>query len=121
MTWTYPALVMGVIDGDTLRVDLDMGLHVHMHIDLRLDGCNAAEHGTPAGDAATANLRALLTVGAAVTVTTTHLDKYGRALGRVLLADGNDLTTVLIAAQWAAAWNGQGPRPVPPWPRTVTP
>jgi hypothetical protein len=39
-------------------------------------------------------------------------DKYGgRIDGKIRLADGRDLTTVMIDAGHAAAWDGQGPRP----------
>jgi len=87
VSYTYPATVLDVIDGDTLHLDLelgrarhrnhDYGFHLYaegfalrLHLTGRLLGLNAAEHGTPGGDAATANLTALLPPGTACQVIT---------------------------------------------------
>lgn len=132
----FNAVVSEVIDGDTVKLsvrlaksrgkDVDLGFHVYreggwlvLHYTFRLLGCNAAEHGTPAGDAATANLKALLPVSTVVGVSSVANDKYSRYDALIALPDGTDLVTKLIAEQWAAAWNGLGPKPLPPWPRTV--
>ncbi len=134
---SFTAVVSDVIDGDTIKLavrlqksrgkDADLGFSVYresgwlvLHYSFRLLGCNAAEHGTPGGDAATANLRTLLPVGTVVTVHSVSNDKYSRYDASVTLPSGEDLVTYLIAHQWAAPWNGQGPKPVPPWPRTVS-
>jgi hypothetical protein len=63
--WEYRAQVLWVHDGDTLGVDLDLGLHTHLHTTLRLHGINAPELGkakdpNPAGEASTRALMALL-------------------------------------------------------------
>lgn len=135
-TKTFPAVVTDVIDGDTVKLsvrlaksrgkDADLGFHVYreggwlvLHYTFRLLGCNAAEHGTPAGDAATANLKALLPVGTVVVVTSVSNDKYSRYDADITMSPGTDLVSYLIAHEWAAPWNGQGPKPLPPWPRTV--
>lgn len=132
----FNAAVVDVIDGDTLKLsvrlaksrgkDTDLGFHVYreggwlvLHYTFRLLGCNAAEHGTPGGDAATANLKTLLPVGTVVVVTSVSNDKYSRYDADIMMPPGTDLVSYLIAHQWAAPWNGQGPKPIPPWPRTV--
>lgn len=133
----FTAVVVSVIDGDTIKLavrlgksrgkDADLGFSVYresgwlvLHYSFRLLGCNAAEHGTPAGDAATANLKTLLPAGTVVTISSVSNDKYSRYDALVQLPSGQDLVTLLIAQQWAAPWNGLGPKPLPPWPRTVT-
>lgn len=136
---THAGTVLDVIDGDTMKVavplcstrraDGDLGFHLYaerghvvLHVPVRLLGCNAAEHGTPGGDAATQHLKQLLPLGTSVALSTVAADKYGtRWDATVTLFDGTDLVTQLIAQQWAAPWDGLGSKPVPPWPRTVTP
>ena len=127
-TTTTVATVTRVIDGDTIRADVVLGTLTLGSIALdvvaratkvRLAGCNAAEVGTPAGAAARSHLIGRLPPG-----TLLHLDdledyKYGgEVIARVTtVPDGVDLAAELIAQQWAASWDGRGPRPTPPWPR----
>lgn len=134
----FDGVVTDIVDGDTLKAtlflglgseakDRDCGFHVYiesrrlvMHADLRLYGCNAAEHNTPGGAAAKANLIALLPLGSKIRIGTYGPDKYGgRYDASITLPDGTDLVTQLVAEQWAAAWDGTGTKVVPPWPRTV--
>lgn len=122
MDRTYPAAyITRVIDGDTVDVDIDVGWDVWVrNQSLRLAGCNAREHSQAGGPEAAANLAQLLPAGTQVTLTSIKPDKFGGRYDAVIkLPDGRDLTLLLIAQQWAAAWNGQGVKPVPPWPRTV--
>jgi endonuclease YncB( thermonuclease family) len=120
--WAYPrATVAYIHDGDTVAADLDLGFGLKLRQALRLDGCNAIELGQPGGPEARDNLAALLPVGAVVAVRVVGLDKYaGRCDAQITLPDGRDLVTVLITGQWAVPWNGLGPKPTPPWPRTTT-
>jgi endonuclease YncB( thermonuclease family) len=117
--YVYAAVVNRVIDGDTLRVSVDLGMATWRHdVTVRLLGCNAAERGTPGGDAAAGNLAALLPTGAAVVLRTVKADKFGdRYDAAVTMPDGTDLVATLISTGWAAAWDGRGAKPVPPWPR----
>ena len=116
--FTYAATVRSVYDGDTIKVDIDLGFSVHLHTSARLLGCNAIELSQPGGVEARDNLRALLPTGTVVTLRSVLVDKFGgRVDAQVTLPDGTDLVTGLIAAGWAAVWSGAGPRPVPAWPR----
>lgn len=133
----YPAKVVRVIDGDTFVVDIhlkkshahahnvDLGFNVFADFDgvwlrdqhIRLFGCNAAEHGTPAGDAATAWLSTILMPGAIVELTSHGWDKFGgRVDGAVAIPAASppiaDLTAAAIAAGHALAWDGKGVKPV---------
>lgn len=130
----YAATVVAIHDGDTIDVDLvltpaghqkkdaDLGFNVHRapagivleRQSVRLFGCNAPELATPAGKEALAFLESVLHVGDIVTLVSHGWDKYGgRIDGTVTLADGRDLTAVMIAAGHAAAWDGKGVKPVP--------
>lgn len=115
------AYVVRVIDGDTVVLDIDLGYHSWQRDQShRLAGCNAWEKATVAGAAARTNLIGLLPTGLEVSVRTVKPDKFGdRYDAYITLPDGRDLTFLLIAEQWVAAWDGKGLKPVPPWPRTI--
>lgn len=65
---TYPATVQRVIDGDTVRLEVQLGFNVTLHgVDVRMADVYAPERFTPDGPKATEALRALLPTGATVT------------------------------------------------------
>lgn len=130
----YNATVVGIHDGDTIEVDValakvgkektdaDLGFNVHRRSEgivlarqsVRLYQCNAPELKTAAGEASLAYLQTLVAVGDRVKLTSYGWDKYGgRIDGIVVLADGRDVVTEMIAAGHAVAWGGKGPKPVP--------
>lgn len=117
--YRYAAVVLSVHDGDSVVADVDLGFGMWMHKGhFRLLGLNARELDEPGGPEACDNLAALLPSMAAVTLTSVKPDKYGeRWLAVLTLADGAVLNDRLIAEGWAAAWNGRGVKPLPPWPR----
>jgi endonuclease YncB( thermonuclease family) len=114
----YAATVVSVTDGDTIKLNVDLGFHVTVTESFRLFGINAPEHGTPAGDVATAYLKGALPVGSAVTVKSEkpkaiHTEKYGRWLGIVFLGDSQTaVNDDLVATGHALPWDGKGARPV---------
>jgi len=87
--YEYAAKVSRVIDGDTVDVDIDLGLDTHVLTRLRLMGINAPEHGTPEGEAATEYVRNWVHnhagPGGLVVVVTVkdRKEKYGRYLAYV--------------------------------------
>jgi micrococcal nuclease len=103
-TWTVPAEVLRVVDGDTLEVMLDLGWGMFHKTKVRLAGVNAPEMNTPEGVAARDFARDLLRVGAMhpfpIEVASHSLDKYGRTLGAVTYNDAwatVDLASALLA------------------------
>lgn len=116
----YLATIRRIVDGDTIVCDIDMGLRLGMEYKVRLVGCNAHELATVAGKAARQNLMIRLPLDSQVILTLVKDYKYGgEFVAKVTLEDGTDLVQELITEQWAAAWNGNGPAPTPPWPRSV--
>src|SRR5690242_14730992 len=95
-TWTVPATVSAVHDGDTFTAAADLGWHITLTTPVRVAGVDAPELSTDAGKAARDFVNTLLPVGTAVTVVSHSLDKYGRVLASVRLPDGRDLATLLI-------------------------
>ena len=81
--FTYRAGVEKVVDGDTLRVEIDLGFGISLREYLRLRGIDAPEIGTPEGRKAKAFVERALEKSRAVVLTSTRDDKYGRYLADV--------------------------------------
>lgn len=112
--WVVPARVLGVIDGDTVRVELDLGWDTYRVEDVRLSGIDAPEKSTSAGMAAFSYVLLLLPPGSQVTVESQSYEKYGRTLGAIKLADGRDLAAEMLQAGHAVPYGGGPRRPTPP-------
>ena len=115
--YEYPALLVKVVDGDTIDVLLDLGFHFFAERRLRLDGVNAPEL---SGETKKEGLRAKRFVqrklgppGVQTLVVTSvqESDKYGRVVARVRLENGSDLSELLLENGMAEAYSG-GARPV---------
>lgn len=104
--WTYPATVIRVVDGDTIRLNLDLGLHIWRTDNCRIAGINAPELNTVEGKVAAAAAGELLHAGDAVTFVSRQLDKYGRPLGDLQLADGSDFGQRMLAGGYAVPYAG---------------
>jgi endonuclease YncB( thermonuclease family) len=83
---------------------------------VRLAGLNAAERGTPEGDAATEFVKSVVQPGDLIKVTFSKAggsqEKYGRWIGQIILSDGTNLNEELIKTNHALPWDGTGKRPV---------
>lgn len=101
-TYTYRAVVQAVYDGDTVRVDIDLGCKTWLRDEpIRLSGINAPElRGShrPDGLAAKAWLERKIPPGTQIILETAKdkRGKYGRYLGRIWLS-GTDLNAALVA------------------------
>jgi micrococcal nuclease len=102
-TWTVPARIRRVVDGDTLRVDLDLGWGVWLGDEpIRLAGINADEMNTIEGQAArdflAAHLEPLIDPPTMwrCSFVSTGFDKYRRALGFIYTPDGVNLSTLML-------------------------
>ena len=88
--YEYAARPVKVVDGDTLDVDIDLGFNIHTKQRIRLLGVNCPEHGTTAGDDATAFTKAWIEQhGPDLTVRTLldRREKYGRILGTITVGN----------------------------------
>lgn len=119
MSYEYRAVIRDVHDGDTVKVDVDLGWATWRHDEpLRLVGLNAPELNTAAGKEARDYLTTVLPVGSGVTIRTEKdkREKYGRMLATVWDNDrgdvhGDSVNDMLIRTKHAVAWDGKGPRP----------
>lgn len=96
-TWTVPATVLRCVDGDTIRLELDLGWHIYRVENCRIAEINAPELSTDEGKAAKAYAQQLLPVDTEVTFVSRRLDNYGRPLGHILF-DGRDFGQAMVAA-----------------------
>ncbi len=55
--WTYRGRYIRTIDGDTLAVELDLGMHIRYEMRVRLAGFSAPERNTPEGKVAAQRMR----------------------------------------------------------------
>jgi len=83
--FTYNAYVEKVIDGDTLKVRIDLGFEMWNRQVVRLRDIDTPEVGTKAGDAAKAFVQSLLKEAAHVIIRSSRSDKYDRYLADVFI------------------------------------
>lgn len=110
--FTYTAVILKVVDGDTLWVKIYLRPRQWVKQKLRLRDLDAPEMSTPEGRAAKRFVDGLLTERTVVTVCTTKPDKYDRYLADVFVpaeAGGEEafLNNALLAAGHAVpkqAW-----------------
>jgi endonuclease YncB( thermonuclease family) len=103
----YPAIVDAWHDGDTCRLNIDLGFAIHLEDQpsCRIYGMNAPELNTDAGKAALAHVLTLCPVGTKVFVVSHGWDKYGgRFDGSLTLPDGHDLAASMIADGFAVEY-----------------
>ena len=114
-SYTYPAQVESVIDGDTLWVIVDCGYGTLTRQKLRLHLIDTPERGTPAGEKATRFVKRVLGKNPDIVICTHHYDKYARYLADVfylsdstnpeaIYAQGIYLNQQLIDKGFARQW-----------------
>jgi micrococcal nuclease len=102
-----PATVLKVVDGDTLTLLLDLGWHITLKTNARVEGVDTPELSTPEGIAVREFVSQLLPVGTVVKFISKSLDKYGRPLGVVLYGDpATSLSKTLIENGLARPYYG---------------
>lgn len=108
--YCYKATIIKWVDGDTAKVDVDLGCRVHWHGSLRCARYNSPEvygPSKPEGDKATYFVEKECPVGSTIYikslafVKSDELDSFGRMLAEVTLADGRNLADVMIESGYA--------------------
>ena len=115
--WVRNASVVRVVDGDTLKLAVDMGGYITWDMTARLDGLNAPEvtgpdkaKGIAARDWLADQVYNKDVVGEVVIRIRKVTEKYGRWLVTVWAGDMN-INEGLIAAGHAVRWDGKGQKP----------
>jgi endonuclease YncB( thermonuclease family) len=108
--YTYNALVERVVDGDTLKVHVDLGFGQWTRQTLRLRGLDCPEVGTRDGDAAKAFVQSYLKEASQIVIRSSKSDKYDRYLADIFIPQdkGEDiyLNDLLLEKGQAERWEG---------------
>lgn len=105
--WRVHGAVVDVHDGDTVRLDLDLGWRVWLRDErVRIAHIDAPELSTPQGKIAALALRQLLPPDTLVQVDSIGRDKYGRLLAELTLADGSSVGEYMLAKGNARPYEG---------------
>lgn len=117
--YLYNITILRVVDPDTLEVIIDLGFKMRLwQWSVRLDGIDCPEIHSPNSTEVTAaariwqHVRQMVPANSEATMeSTTKPDKYGRCLGRVILADGTCLNDHLVAKGYAKSYHGDTKQP----------
>jgi len=110
--YRYQCFILEWVDGDTVRVQLDLGFHIFFIETVRINGIDAPEKSgmtKVAGLAAKAKAIELCPPGSQVEIHTAKgkaAEKYGRYLASITLANGKDFAAEMIASGNAKAYDG---------------
>ena len=97
--YMYPAKVVRIIDGDTIVVDINLGMkHVIQKEPIRLYGVNTPEMNTMEGKYVKKLVVQMIPPGSDIILETIKdkKGKYGRILGIIYLLDGTQLNLWLL-------------------------
>lgn len=115
--WDWPgSVVTRVVDGDSFvaRLTKDVGFHgtLTFEVKLRVNRINAAPIKTVEGLAAKVFLSSLVEGVGFVSIQTVKAYKYGDEwMAEIELADGSNVSDVMVLTNHAVYWDGSGPRP----------
>ena len=82
-SYTYPAIVERVVDGDSVWGFIDVGFGTTVRQKLRLHAIDAPEQSTPRGKEASDYIVSLLPPGAAMVIRSYSSDAFGRYLADI--------------------------------------
>ena len=115
--YDYECTILAWLDGDTCRVQIQLGFHLCFTETVRVDGINAPEiHSTNDVEKTNdlnskRNAEFLAPVGSVVRIKTAKAgrdtEKFGRWLAKITLADGTDFGEKQIASGYAVEYHGE--------------
>lgn len=104
--YVYRVLSHEVIDGDTVRTELDLGFRLRLSMLARLDGVDAPELSTPAGKAVRDWVRRWCAAQQSLVAVSVADDKYAGRYVAELHGDAGTLSDALIAARLVRLYQG---------------
>lgn len=105
--YQYKARLRRVVDGDTVKLDIDLGFNMWvLDESFRLAHIDAPEMSTEQGKAARVFLISALSPITVLSLNSLGQDKYGRWLAEIVMPDGSKLHDLMIAAGHAKPYEG---------------
>jgi endonuclease YncB( thermonuclease family) len=83
-TREFDAIIDRVVDGDTVRVRVDLGFRISFAVIVRLENVSAEEITEPKGVAQFAITKKLLPEQTPILLISTKIDSFGRSLGVIV-------------------------------------
>ena len=114
----YPATVISVTDGDTVKVKVRIWLGLYQEIAVRIGGIDTPEISMSKcpkekelGKEAKKFLESVLPTGSTVGLRDISADKYGgRVVASIVMTDGEDIGQLLLTRGMAFTYNGRTKR-----------
>lgn len=106
--WRYPrAIALSNYDGDTVTLQIDVGLSTYRRVTVRLARINTPEMKEAGGPAAKARTRELVAIAPLEVVTIKDkTEKYGRYLAEIINAEGINVADQLIEEGFGKPYDG---------------
>ena len=105
--YQYKCAIVKVVDGDTLHVEIDLGLNITTYQTIRLWGVNTPEMSTAEGPVAKQFVIDWIKDKKLILTTLKDKrEKYGRYLGILLDLEGRSLNDALVEAGLADIYYG---------------
>ena len=99
--YCYTGKLLNFIDGDTVKMRLNLHFDIAIDIPLRLRGVDAMEINTKEGKKARRALANILKKQTDITVYTYHHDRYGRYIADLITSDGTYVNKHLVEKGFA--------------------
>lgn len=102
--YQYHATVLRIVDGDTVELNIDLGMKIFYKSLCRLSGINSPELNSPdetvraAAISAKLYLANILLLNSVVLLDSKGLDKYGRPLGVITTSLGVNINNAMLAS-----------------------
>jgi len=106
--YEYHAMILRVVDGDTVDLSIDLGFGIFKRERVRLVRINAPELNTPAGKESATFLRNRLSLTDDVVIKTEKntFDKYGRWLADIIHPTLGSISDYMLANNQAVPYKG---------------
>jgi micrococcal nuclease len=105
-TYGYDAEILRWVDGDTVWLDVDLGLRTHVETEFRLLGVDTPEHGKPGFHEAVEAVNGWAPVGSTIDLVSFRPDKYGRWLASITAAGNVPVNDLLVSSKLAVPYFG---------------
>lgn len=108
--YNYEAKILRIVDGDTVNLEMDLGMKIYFKTNCRLSKINAPELSSTdpetrlKAQASKTYLSTLLPINSIVYLKSTGLDKYGRSLAEIITKEGLSVNDEMVRSGHAVIY-----------------